>query len=86
MQFTEPSTLAMSSVIYTGKPSLYGQKNTRVQRPHLWQTGVAKLVNILTSWLETWAPPLQPLCKGRVQLRNVRGARPALAQDFWFCF
>lgn len=53
MQFTESSTLAkpypcilIASVICTCKASLYGQKNAPVQRPHLWQTGVAMPANI----------------------------------------
>lgn len=31
----------IKSVIWSGKASLYGQKNSPVQRPRLWQTGVA---------------------------------------------
>lgn len=73
MQSPESSTLTelIQVISYrTGKPSLYGQKNTPVQRPHLWQTGVAKLVNVLPVGKRP-GPSLQVLCKER-GLRNAR--------------
>lgn len=74
------------SVIYTCKASLCGQKYAPVRRPHLWQTGVAMPVTVTPARAKT-APPLQvEWFKGKEHPRNAARARPALAQDFWFCF